>query len=87
MTPEDDTDSLRTVFANAFREAQATDACPTPDRLYDAFHRLLPIEERLDIIDHLATCPVCADAWRLAGRTDAPAPTRRRSDLDGASDE
>ena len=71
-----DATTLRSHFAQAFRGAQSTDACPTPERLYEAFHRLIPMEERLDIIDHIASCPMCADAWRLAGRTDAPAPPR-----------
>lgn len=80
MTAPDDHNDLRAVFADAFRQAQATDACPSPDQLYDAFHRLVPIEERLAIVDHLASCPMCADAWRLAGRTDAPTPPRSASD-------
>lgn len=68
---------LRSLFAAAFVTGQPTDACPEPEVLFDAFHKLLPPEQTLGVIDHVATCPVCADAWRLASRTDVPSPERR----------
>ncbi len=68
---------LKAMFAATFKGAQPTDDCPTPEHLYEAFHKLLPMEETLSVLDHIATCAVCADSWRLASRTDAPAPERR----------
>ena len=62
----DDDDRLRLLFAMTFEEGLPTDECPGPERLLDAFLRLLPVEERAAIIDHVAGCAVCAEAWRLA---------------------
>lgn len=73
----DSDDDLRSLFAAAFLRGQPTDACPEPEVLFDAFHKLLPVEEVLAVVDHVAVCPVCADAWRLASRTDVPGPVRR----------
>lgn len=73
---ESDSD-LRTLFAAAFVTGTPGDDCPDAERLFDAFHKLLPVEETLEIVDHVAGCPVCADAWRLASRTDVPGPERR----------
>jgi predicted TIM-barrel fold metal-dependent hydrolase len=71
-----DDDDLRQAFRGAFQRALPTDACPSPEKLYEAYHRLLPFEETEAVLDHIAECPMCADAWRLAGRTDVPAPER-----------
>lgn len=61
----DPDDRLRYLFASAFSEGLPSDDCPTPDRLYDAWSRTAPPEERVTIVEHLASCPVCAEAWRL----------------------
>ncbi len=70
-------DRLRVLFANAFETAVPGDDCPAPDTLLSAFHRLLSQDEIDAVLDHTAACPVCAEAWRLARRTPAPAPERR----------
>ncbi|MCB9669285.1 MAG: hypothetical protein H6736_01415 [Alphaproteobacteria bacterium] len=72
----DDDDELRAAFRGAFGAGLPTDACPPPEQIFEAYHRLLPREEVDAVIDHIASCPVCADAWRLAGRTAPPAPER-----------
>ncbi|MCB9674783.1 MAG: hypothetical protein H6737_06675 [Alphaproteobacteria bacterium] len=73
----DPTDAdLRALFAGAFQSASPTDECPPPEQLFDAFHRVSPLDEIERILDHIAVCAVCADAWRLASRTGPPAPER-----------
>jgi hypothetical protein len=72
-----DDDRLRAMFAKAFETAIPTDDCPTPEALLDAFHRQVGPDAANDIVDHVAICPVCAEAWRLAKQTPAPAPSRR----------
>ena len=68
-----DTDAdLRALFAGAFVDATPTDACPPAERLFDAFHRHLSTAQIETILDHVAGCAVCADAWRLASRTQSP---------------
>ena len=69
-------DDLRELFAAAFVDGMPGDDCPEPELLFDAFHKQIPVEQRLAIVDHVAQCPVCADAWRLASRTDVPTPRR-----------
>lgn len=70
-------DELRYLFARAFERGVPSDECPSPEVLLDAFHHALPDELRLAVVDHLATCAVCAEAWRLARNTPAPAGPRR----------
>jgi hypothetical protein len=72
-------DELRYLFARAFEGGVPSDECPSPDALLDAFHQVLPEPARLAVVDHLATCAVCAEAWRLARNTPSPAPPRRGS--------
>ena len=40
--------------------------CPTDDRIWDAQHGEVPRDERLAIIEHVASCPECARTWRIA---------------------
>ena len=72
----DSDDSLRFLFAKAFENSLPTDDCPAPEVLFDAYTGVLPAGEREAVVDHLAVCPVCAEAWRLARQT--PQPTDRK---------
>jgi hypothetical protein len=47
-------------------DGQPRNDCPLPERIWDAVHLQLSRDERLQVIDHLAECPTCAEAWRLA---------------------
>lgn len=68
----DSDDTLRFLFAKAFENSLPTDDCPPPEALFDAVSGALGPENRDAIVDHLSTCPVCAEAWRLAARASAP---------------
>lgn len=69
-------EDLRAAFLGAFQTALPTDACPSPETLFDGYHRLLEPEALEALLDHVAECAVCADAWRLASRTASPPPER-----------
>lgn len=69
-----DDDCLRVAFASAFLTSCPTDACPEPEELWDALHGAPDAALRQRVVDHVATCPVCAEAWRLAARTAPEAP-------------
>lgn len=47
-------------------DVRARDDCPAPDRIWSAVRLELSLAERLEVIDHIAECPACAEAWRMA---------------------
>ena len=71
--PLDPDDQLRFLFASAFVTSSPTDECPEPEDLH-AVAIGEPSPDRDAIVDHVATCPVCGEAWRLARNAvdDAP---------------
>lgn len=80
MTAEADgeeADDLRLAFAGALNGRVDMIGCPPAEDVWDAFHGVLAPERRRQVVDHTATCPMCAEAWRLAVRgTPAFAPDR-----------
>jgi hypothetical protein len=61
-------------------------ACPEPGRIYDAARGELPPGKTREVVEHLALCPDCAEAWRLAaafeeeaGAAAEPAPATIRA--------
>lgn len=65
-TIEDDA-TLREAFAaRTGRAPEGPEGCPTPERIYDAARGELPPGGVRDVVEHLAACPDCAEAWRLA---------------------
>lgn len=63
--PDGDFD-LKFLFANAFTRAVPSDACPAGEQLLRALTDEVRLVERTQVVDHLSTCPVCAELWRLA---------------------
>jgi hypothetical protein len=63
-----DDDKLQFLFASAFERSAPGDDCPEPLVLVDAVRSRLPDDLQGAVIDHVAVCPVCAEAWRLAVR-------------------
>ena len=59
-------DPLRFLFAKAFEYSVPGDDCPSSDALLDAYHAQGDAASRGVVADHLASCPVCAEVWRLA---------------------
>ncbi len=72
----DEDDRLRFLFAQAFETSVPTDDCPSAEELLDAYPRQLDPERAAAVLDHIAVCAVCAEAWRIARQT--PAPSDRR---------
>jgi len=59
-------DALRRAFA-ADEPSEAPGAeCVDDARIWAAVHGELPIEEIHGVVEHLATCPACAQSWRFA---------------------
>ena len=59
-------EALRRAFAASADETPDPDACPDADLLWAATRRELDAEQTLELIEHTASCPACAEAWRLA---------------------
>lgn len=86
MTIDDDA-ALREAFAARTGPGPGgPGACPAPERIYDAARVALPPGDVREVVEHLALCPECAEAWRLAAALEeearaagaaAPAATRR----------
>jgi hypothetical protein len=55
---------LRRVFAAG--GAPATRACPAADELWAGAARALPGTELEALLDHVAACGPCSDAWKIA---------------------
>ncbi|HSL83677.1 MAG TPA: zf-HC2 domain-containing protein [Thermoanaerobaculia bacterium] len=73
MTIEDDA-ALREAFAARTGPGPGgPGACPAPQRIYDAARGALPPGEVRDVVEHLAACPECAEAWRLAAALEEEA--------------
>jgi hypothetical protein len=63
---QDDSSRLARAFRHAGIDARPREDCPDPDRIWAAVRLELPLDERMAIVDHTTTCPVCAEAWRIA---------------------
>lgn len=52
--------------AGGAASAETADGCPAADRVWAAAHGELGPAETREVVDHVAACPACAEAWRLA---------------------
>ncbi len=66
MTTNDELIRLRQAFAAPAGPALEPEACPPSDRIWLAIRGELPPGELRTILDHIATCPACAEDWRIA---------------------
>ncbi len=57
---------LQEAFAELGETAAPGPGCPEPDRLWAVATGEAPVEERHEIVAHMATCASCASAFRLA---------------------
>ena len=64
-------EALRRAFQARSPEDVPRSDCPDPDALWAAARGEASKEELATILDHLAICPLCTEAWRLAGELDA----------------
>lgn len=72
-TIDDDT-ALREAFAARTGTGPGgPGGCPTPERIYDAARGALPPGDVREVVEHLAVCPECAEAWRLAAALEEEA--------------
>lgn len=65
-TVNDDNASLKEAFAGLGETAVPRPDCPPADRLWAVASGEAPVEERHEIIAHMADCASCTSAFRLA---------------------
>lgn len=78
-----DEQRLRAAWAAVDSGAPEPSGCPQPLTLWQAAHGELPPRAVARIVDHLATCTECAEAWRLALELEPLAPQPARAPLWG----
>ena len=61
---------LSRAFA-ARRQSRAPNDCPDPEQLFEAASGNLARDQRMTLLDHVAQCAECTEAWRLAKELDA----------------
>jgi len=64
--PDDDLAALRRAFAAIPAVAPAPETCPPAERFLAAVRGELPPGELRELVEHVASCPACAEDWRLA---------------------
>lgn len=69
-----DDKTLQEAFASLADGARPGDACPLPEQIWAAIAGEIPVDERHRLVDHIATCPSCAEDWRAAYRMGARPP-------------
>src|SRR5690348_10154673 len=70
----------RQAWAALAERATPTDACPPAERLWDAAHGELAPDEVATLVDHVAQCALCAEAWEISAdlaKEGASAPAAR----------
>ncbi len=76
---------LRAAMAELAAESGPQPNCPDAGVLWECASRAEPSEEQSAVLDHLAGCPWCAQAWEIAAEmsvrveSSAAASTRRRT--------
>lgn len=71
--------ALREAWRQVADSVSAPDECPSPETLWDAAHDRLEPRTTRDVVDHMARCPACAEAWRLALEVEPEAGDRTTS--------
>ncbi len=61
----DDVERLRRAFAEPGPAPDPED-CPSPETIWEAVRGELPADEVRALVEHTATCPACAEDWRIA---------------------
>jgi len=62
----DDLERLRDAFLSLADRSRSSESCPPAEMVWDGATGRLTARRTRRLVDHLATCPACAEAWRLA---------------------
>lgn len=79
MTKPYDTAHLQRAWRELAERTPPGEDCPPPERIWDAARGALAPDTTRELVEHVATCPACAEAWRLARELGARVPTEAPS--------
>ena len=65
-------DELRRAFTSIPDDAGMREDCPSPDQIWETAKGQMPAGAAREVVDHVANCPTCTEAWRLAQSIEAP---------------
>lgn len=68
---------MRRAFASLSQPAPAPEACPPPEKIWEAVRGELQPAQTREIVTHMAACPSCAEDWRLAVSLQRPETTAK----------
>lgn len=85
-TPDAELDRMRQAFAD---DTTAATDCPPAVRIWEAVNSRLEPVDAAAVVDHVASCGACAEAWRMArelepaeaGSGPIPFPEKRRKSV------
>lgn len=66
MTKPYDTTRLQRAWRELAERAPPGEDCPPAERIWEAARGALAPDATRELVEHVATCPACAEAWRLA---------------------
>jgi hypothetical protein len=81
MNGDEETEALRRAFTAPGGIPPHPESCPAPETLWAAVHGELPPGALRDVVDHIASCPACAEDWRLAVEAEREATPADHGDL------
>ncbi|HVR09686.1 MAG TPA: zf-HC2 domain-containing protein [Thermoanaerobaculia bacterium] len=79
MTEPRGLERLREAFAQP-EEPAHPERCPSVSEIWEGAHGRLPPDRLRDVVEHLASCSACAEAWRLAVLMERTAPGEEAAD-------
>lgn len=85
MSASYDLGRLRAAFAQPAASPQPQ-SCPSLSEIWEGVHDELPADRLRDVIDHLAACSACAEAWRVALILERPPASETAETADTAAE-
>lgn len=74
MTEPYDTAHLQRAWRELAERVPPGEDCPPPARIWEAVRGALAPGATRELVEHVATCPACAEAWQLARELGSPLP-------------
>jgi len=81
-----DLDRLRAAFAEPDGDPPQPELCPSTEEIWAGVHGELALARLRDVVEHLASCSSCAEAWRIALLLERPETAAAAEEAGSAED-